>query len=233
MSTTVGETAADYLNFNLHLGLSITTILVGVLLGICLLLQFNKTEYKPVTYWMSVALISVFGTLITDNLTDHFGVPLIISSTVFAILLLGTFLLWHWKEKTLSIHAINTRARELFYWLAILMTFALGTAVGDWVSEELQWGYAQSGLIFAGLILLVTVTYYLFKVSSVLCFWLAYILTRPLGASLGDYLTQTADKGGLSLQSDYVNLVFLISIMGLVSYLTITQQKQGELASDD
>lgn len=233
MSTTVGETAADYLNFNLHLGLSVTTILVGILLGVCLLLQLNKSNYNPINYWLSVALISVFGTLMTDNLTDQFSVPLSLSSAVFAILLFGTFLLWYLKERTLSIHAINTRTRELFYWLAILMTFALGTAVGDWVSEDLQWGYAQAGLIFAGFILLITVAYYLFRISAVLCFWLAYILTRPLGASIGDYLTQTTTKGGLNLQIDCVNLVFLISIIGLVSYLTATQQKQRKLESHD
>jgi uncharacterized membrane-anchored protein len=226
MTTTVGETSADFLNFNLGFGLSITSVVIGVLLLASLFFQLMQARYIPSIYWATVTLISVFGTLITDNLTDQLGVPLSLSSLVFGLLLLGTFTIWFLKERTLSIHTIHSGKRELFYWLAIFITFALGTAVGDFAAEQLQWGYAYSSIIFGGTIALITIAHHLFKLNSILCFWLAYILTRPLGASLGDFLTQPPNIGGLGISSMVINLVFITTIILIVAVFSVKQSTQ-------
>jgi uncharacterized membrane-anchored protein len=231
MSTTVGETAADFLNFDLHFGLTDTSVVVGILLAVALFLQIRARQYVPPLYWMAVLFISVFGTLITDNLSDNLGVPLAISTLVFSLALIATFVVWCWQESTLSIHAIDTTKRELFYWLAILFTFALGTAAGDWVAEGLNLGYANSALLFGGLIALTTIAHYLFKTNAVLCFWIAYVLTRPLGASCGDLLSQPANNGGLGLGSTSASVIFLVTIAGLVAYLSFTQKESAEQQS--
>ena len=194
MCTTVGETAADYLNENLGFGLTNTTIIAGVLLVVLLAVQFRLRRYVPTVYWSVVVVISVFGTLITDNMSDHYNVPLTTSTIVFAIVLAAVFAVWYAIERTLSIHTITTTRREAFYWLAILFTFALGTAAGDLSAEKLDLGYAVSIAIFGGLIAAVAAAHYAFGANAVLTFWLAYILTRPLGASIGDELSQSSHK---------------------------------------
>ena len=152
LCTTVGETGADLLNTNFHLGLTGTTVIMGILLLITLLFQFKAKKYVPGIYWLAVVLLSVFGTLITDNLTDNFGVSLVTTTIVFAIALAATFTAWYKSEKTLSIHSIYTLRREAFYWLAIFFTFALGTAAGDLAAESLKLGYLTSAIIFGALI---------------------------------------------------------------------------------
>jgi len=226
MATTVGETAADLLNESLNLGLTITTCIMSALLIVSLYHQFNAKKYVPGIYWLSVVLISVVGTLITDNLTDNLGVSLIITTIIFAIALIITFFVWHSSEKTLSIHSIFTVKREAFYWLAILFTFALGTAAGDLIAEGLNIGYFNSALMFAGMIALVLVAFYVFKVNDVVCFWIGYILTRPLGASLGDLLSQPKDNGGLGLGTIVTSAIFLIAILATTIYLTKTKKDQ-------
>lgn len=223
MATTVGETAADFLNTNLNLGLTATTFVMGSLLLITLFFQFSSKKYVPRIYWLAVVLISVVGTLITDNLTDNFGVPLKTTTIIFTFALLGTFAVWYMSEKTLSIHSILTTKREGFYWLTILFTFALGTAAGDLIAEGLSLGYWKSALLFAGLIGIVMIAYYQFKLNSVLSFWIAYILTGPLGASLGDYLSQPSKAGGINLGSVQTSAIFLATILSIVIYLTKTR----------
>lgn len=223
LATTVGETGADFLNFNLGFGLTKTSLLAALVLAGFLWLQLRKDRYVPWIYWVCVVFLSIVGTLITDNLTDNFGVSLYVTTAVFAVALALTFLLWHRAEHTLSIHDITTPARERYYWLAILFTFALGTAAGDLVSEQMGLGYALSGAIFGGLIALITLGYYTGLLGSVLAFWSAYVLTRPLGASAGDYLTQAPKDGGLGLSTMTVSAVFLVIIIVLVAYLTISK----------
>ncbi|UQD52934.1 hypothetical protein C0971_13465 [Bacillus methanolicus] len=226
MATTVGETAADFLNFKLNWGLTNTTLVMTVLLVITLFFQFRSRKYMPTIYWLVVVLISVVGTLVTDNLTDNLGVPLQTSTIIFTILLLATFVLWYSSEKTLSIHSIYTTKREAYYWLAILFTFALGTAAGDLLSEDMNLGYLKSGLIFAAMIVAVTIAYYFFKLNGVLAFWIAYILTRPFGASLGDFLSQPSHNGGLGLGTTGTSAIFLVIILCLVIYLTKTRRDE-------
>ena len=229
MCTTVGETAADYLNVNLGFGLTKTTYVTGALLIILLAVQFRLRRYVPGVYWAVVVVISVFGTLITDNMSDHYNVPLTTSTIVFSIILAAVFAAWYAVERTLSIHTIFTTRREAFYWLAILFTFALGTAAGDLSAEKLDLGYAVSILIFGSLIAAVTIGHYVFGMNAVLSFWLAYILTRPLGASIGDEMSQNSHKyGGLGLGTTGTSYIFLGCILALVAFLSITRKDATE-----
>ncbi len=224
MATTVGETAADFLSFNMHMGLVMTSWIMGTLLIVALLLQIAATQYVPWRYWIAVVFLSIFGTLVTDNLSDNFGVPLITTTILFSVALIATFAGWYISEKTLSIHSIFTRRRELFYWCAILFTFALGTAAGDLIAEKMNFGYAVSSMIFAGIIAAVTAAYYWAKLNAVWAFWIAYVLTRPFGASCGDLLSQTKANGGLDLGTIGTSALFLVVILGLVSFLTVTRR---------
>jgi len=223
LCTTVGETAADYLNVNLNFGLSGTSLVTGILLAVALVAQFRARRYVPALYWTAVALVSVFGTLVTDNLTDSLGVPLQLSTVVFSVLLAAVFGAWYLTERTLSIHSIVTRRREAFYWSAILFTFALGTAAGDLMSEGLGLGYSLTGIIVGGLILLAAVAWR-WGLNSVLSFWIIYILTRPLGASLGDFLSQPRSHGGLGVGVTLTSIIFIGGILVIVGYLSLTKR---------
>jgi len=225
LATTVGETAADYLNVDLGLGLTVTSIIMALLLVAALVAQFKLHRYIPAVYWLAVVLISVVGTLITDNLTDSLGVPLWLTTAVFAVILAVTFTAWFLSEKTLSIHSIFTTRRETFYWLAVLFTFALGTAAGDLVAESLNLGFFVALLVFAGAIALVTVAYFVFRINAVLAFWIAYILTRPLGASTGDLLSQPTADGGLGLGTTGTSALFLAVILILVTVLSVRSRR--------
>jgi uncharacterized membrane-anchored protein len=200
-----------------------------VLLGV----QFRANRYIPSVYWSVVVVISVFGTLITDNMTDRYNVPLTTSTAIFAVSLAIVFAIWWRFERTLSIHTIFTTRREGFYWLAILFTFALGTAAGDLVAEKFSLGYGVSIAIFASVIALITIAYYGFKANAVLAFWLAYIMTRPLGASIGDFMSQHSHKyGGLGLGTTGTSYIFLACILALVVWLTITRRDATEVRDE-
>ena len=223
LCTTVGETAADFLNVNLNAGLTITSVVTGVLLGIALLFQFKANKYIPSVYWLTVGLVSVFGTLVTDNLTDKLGVTLETSTLIFSALLSLTFVVWYLNEKTLSIHSILTRKREMFYWLAIFFTFALGTATGDLLAEVGRLGYLVTGLLIAGIIVATSLAWRM-GMSSILSFWAIYIMTRPLGASIGDFLSQPSNHGGLGLGATMTSGIFVVSILLIVTYLSLTKR---------
>src|SRR6476659_1438400 len=222
LCTTVGESFADYINETLGFGLTNTTLAFSAALIVSLVVQFRLNRYVPAVYWLAVVLISVVGTLLTDNLTDGQGVPLWISSTVFAVLLAAVFGIWYARERTLSIHTIVTMPRESFYWLTVLVTFALGTAVGDWTLELTGWSAGVSVLLPLGLILAVLVSWKL-GAGPVLSFWLAYILTRPLGANIGDFLASDKSEGGLGLGTLWTSLIFLAAILATVVYLSMTR----------
>jgi uncharacterized membrane-anchored protein len=223
MAVTVGETAADFLNANLGLGLSTTSWVMSGLLIATIILQFAQKKYVPWIYWLAVVLISVVGTLITDNLVDNLGVSLRATTIVFSIALIGTFSVWYAFEKTLSIHTIYTTRREAFYWLAILFTFALGTAAGDLAAEGFGLGYLQAGLMCGAVICAIAIAFYGFRMNGITAFWLAYIVTRPMGASFGDLLSQSAADGGLGFGTVITSLIFLFSIGALVLYMTLSR----------
>jgi len=196
---------------------------MGILLLIALFFQFRAKQYIPTLYWLTVVLISIFGTLVTDNLTDNLGIPLEVSTTVFSFALALTFAAWFYSEKTLSIHSIFTRRREVFYWLTILFTFALGTASGDLMAEGLGRGYFNTGIIVAVVIALATIAWR-FGLNPVLSFWIAYIMTRPLGASLGDFLSQPQENGGLGLGATLTSAIFLAAILATILFLSVTKR---------
>ncbi len=228
LCTTVGETAADYLATNLNLGLTNTTYITGSVLLVTLYFQFRLRRYVPGVYWLAVVLISVVGTQITDNLVENFGVTLPTTTTIFAITLAVVFAGWYASERTLSIHTIYTTRREAFYWLTVLFTFALGTAAGDLTAERLNVGYAWSVVLFAAVIALVTFAHYRLRLNAVLAFWIAYILTRPLGASMGDLLSQARSIGGLGLGTTVTSVIFLVAILVVVVFLSITRKDATE-----
>lgn len=216
LSTTIGETAADFLNTKLGLGMNGTSIVMGVLFLIALTVQLTRGRYVPAVYWTVVVLVSVVGTLISDNLVDKLGVPLETTSLVFAVGLAVVFTVWWLRERTLAVHTIRTTPRELYYWCAILFTFALGTSAGDLLAEALHLGYAVSALVFAAAIAVTAFAYFQLKVNGVLAFWIAYILTRPMGASLGDLLSRPTANGGLGIGTTTTSFVFLAIIVVLV-----------------
>ena len=232
MAVTMGETAADYLAVNLGLGLTITSLLMTGVLLVALVLQFTQKKYVPWSYWLAVVLISIVGTLVTDNLVDNFGVKLTTTTSVFALALMATFALWFRLEGTLSIHSIFTNRREAFYWLAILFTFALGTAAGDLVAEQLALGYLSTGILFGMIIASLAFGYFFLELDPILGFWLAYIFTRPLGASFGDLLSQPAEYGGLGFGTIITSLLFLAAIVAIVIYMSVTHEGE-ELAAAD
>lgn len=222
LCTTVGETASDFLNVNLGFGLTGTSIVMGILLMIVLFFQLKSKKYIPGIYWMAVVLVSIFGTLVTDNMTDAMGIPLEVSTIVFSLVLVLTFAIWYGFEKTLSIHSIFTTRREIFYWLTILFTFALGTAAGDLMAESLGLGYLLTGIIVCAVIVSVSVAWRL-GLDPVLSFWIAYIMTRPLGASLGDYLSQPLKFGGLGLGATVTSTIFISAILLTVIFLSVSK----------
>ena len=227
LATTVGETAADYLAVTLNLGLTITSYIMGGILLIVLIFQFRAKKYIPAIYWAAVVLLSIVGTLISDNLVDNLGVALSTTSIIFGAALIIVFVWWYLSERTLSVHKINTTRREFFYWAAILFTFSLGTSAGDLISESSGLGYAYATLLFAAAIGLIFLAYKYLNMNSILAFWLAYILTRPLGASLGDLLSQPLKAGGIALGATVTSIIFLVAIISLVIYLTIHRKSQS------
>ena len=226
LSTTVGETGADLLIFKLHWGLALTSLVMLLPLLVIMVVQLRAQRYVPWIYWSTVVMISVVGTLITDNLVDNLGVSLQVTSVAFSVLLALTFFIWHAQEKTLSINSIDTPHREYFYWTAILFTFALGTAAGDLVGESMNLGYGVSALIFAGLIGVVAIAHYVFKLGVVTAFWVIYVLTRPFGASCGDLLSKSVAKGGFGFGTVGTSEIFLVIIVALVVYLTLLDRRQ-------
>ncbi|WP_326739892.1 COG4705 family protein [Streptomyces sp. NBC_01022] len=228
LCTTVGETGADYLDGQLGMGLTGTSVVMSALLVVALIAQLRSSAYRPGIYWLVVVLVSIVGTLITDNLTDNLGVPLQTTTAVFAVALAAAFLIWFTTEGTLSIHRVDSVRREAFYWVAVLLTFALGTAVGDLLAEQLSLGYWVAALLFGLVIAAVALARYAMGLGAVLSFWTVYVLTRPLGASVGDFLSQPADEGGLALGTVITSVLFLVVILALVVFLAVSRRDVTE-----
>ncbi len=222
LCTTVGESFADYINLTLGVGLVPTAVIFTVAFAVILAVQMRLRRYVPAVYWLTVVVVSVTGTLYTDILTDQYAVPLWISTTVFSALLAVVFGVWYARERTLSIHSIVTTPRESFYWLAVLVTFALGTATGDWTLELTGWGPGKSVLLPLALIAIITALWR-YGADPVLSFWLAYILTRPLGANIGDWFVTPTSEKGLGLGTFVTSLIFLGAILATVVYLSISR----------
>ena len=232
MCTTVGETGADYLAVNAGLGQNVTRAAMAALLVAALLVQLRKPHYTPWIYWLTVVLVSIVGTQITDLLTDGLGVSLYVSTSVFAVALAAIFALWYAVEHSLSIHEIFTRKRELFYWSAILCTFALGTAAGDLATEALHLGFTW-GVVGFGALIAATYAAWCLGGNAVLTFWVGYILTRPFGAALGDLLTQAKTYGGLGMGALWTSALFLSVIVMLVAVAQINMDGRARLPATE
>lgn len=232
LSTTIGETFADFLSVNVGLGPGVTDAAMIIVLSVALTIQLRTRRYTPWIYWLCVVLVSIVGTQVTDFFTDTLGVSLYVSTGVFAVILAIVFAVWYRQEGTLAIASVDTRRREAFYWGAILVTFALGTAAGDLATEALRLGFRNGALIFGAMI---AITFVASKAgaSRVLTFWIAYILTRPLGASLGDLLTQDSAFGGLGLGASLTSIVFFVVIIILVARAQLLANRHGVAAKGD
>jgi uncharacterized membrane-anchored protein len=220
LTTAMGESTSDFLVHTLVP--EVAVVLGGIAFAIALYVQFSKDRYVPWAYWLAVAMVGVFGTMAADVLHVGFGVPYIASTIFYAIVLAAVFRLWYVSEGTLSIHSIHTPRRELFYWAAVLATFALGTAAGDLTAVTLGIGYFGSILLFAAVIAVPTFGYFRLGWNPILSFWFAYVVTRPLGASVADWLAVSHARGGLALGTGPVSLALAATIASFVYYLTRT-----------
>jgi uncharacterized membrane-anchored protein len=223
LSTTVGETFADWLWNHVGLGEQNTFFVMLVPFVGALLAQFLVNRYIAPLYWVTVVLISIVGTLLTDNMVDNWGVSQLASTISFTIALATTFVVWQRVEGTLSIHTVDNFRREAFYWTTILFTFALGTAAGDFISEKLALGYFSTLMVFAGAVTVVGLAYRAKLIGGIAAFWASYIITRPLGASLGDYLSQPKSASGCGLGTTVTSLLFLAAIVAFVTFLVVTK----------
>jgi len=228
LSTTVGETAADFIAVDMKVGLIVTTLLMGAITIAAILWNFRMKKYFAPAYWLLIIMMSIEGTLITDILVDDFSISLITLDVVFTIIMVSGFYLWNKEEGTLSIHKITNDKREIFYWLIVLTTFALGTAVGDTVSEYLSFGYLNSLILFGAIFVVAGGLFYTKIIGGVTAFWIAFIVTRPIGASLGDLFIQAPADGGLGISTGAINIAFFATIISIVIYLTITKIDRTE-----
>jgi uncharacterized membrane-anchored protein len=220
LTTGMGESTSDFLVH--HLVPELAVVLGGIAFLIALYRQFAADRYVPWTYWTAVAMVGVFGTMAADVLHVGFGVPYIASTIFYAVVLAVVFRTWYVTEGTLSIHSIRTPRREMFYWAAVLATFALGTAAGDLTAVTFGLGYFASGLLFAAVIAVPALGYWRFGMNSILAFWFAYVVTRPLGASFADWLAVSPERTGLGIGTGLVSLVLAALIAGFVAYLSAT-----------
>jgi uncharacterized membrane-anchored protein len=221
LTTAMGESTSDYLVFHIYPYVAVVVGCVGLV--VALILQLSVRRYIAWVYWLAVVMVAIFGTMAADVIHVVLGIPYIVSTSFFLVALIVIFIVWYASEKTLSIHSIYTFRRELFYWAAIMATFALGTAAGDMTAATLRLGYFDSGVLFAVLFLLPALAYRFLGANEIATFWFAYIMTRPLGASFADYFGKPF-LGGLGLGDTKVALVLTIVIIIFVGYLTVTRK---------
>jgi uncharacterized membrane-anchored protein len=226
LTTAMGEVTSDYLvrTFNPV----IVVPLAALALAAALLVQLRARRYVPGIYWLAVVMVAIFGTMAADVLHIELGIPYLVSTGFFAVSLAVIFGAWQASEGTLSIHSIDTRRRELFYWATVLATFALGTATGDMTASTLGLGYLDSGLLFAVLFVIPALAYRFAGLNAIVAFWLAYILTRPFGASFADWVGRSRSLSGLGLGTGSVSLVLTIVIVILVGFLSLRDRVPEE-----
>ncbi len=225
LSTGMGETTSDFFVRLIDPVLAVSIAAIGLV--IALVLQFSVRRYIPWIYWLAVVMVSVFGTMAADVLHIVIGIPYLVSTAFFAIVLLAVFVTWYRVEKTLSIHSITTRRRELFYWAAVLTTFALGTAAGDMTAITLHLGYLASGILFAVVIAVPAIAFRWMALNAVFAFWFAYVVTRPLGASFADWMGVSTVRGGLNWGTGFVSLALALLIAVLVALLPRGQRSHS------
>lgn len=224
LTTAMGEATSDFLVLKINPYLAV--LIGGFVLLIALVIQFSARKYIPWIYWLCVSMVAVFGTMAADGLHIQLKVPYIVSTILFAIILYLIFKYWHKSEKTLSIHSINSPRRELFYWATVLATFALGTAAGDLTATTFGLGYFSSIFLFSGLMIIPAAGYLFFGLNEVVAFWAAYILTRPIGASISDWLSKSKSVGGLNAGDGHVSIILSVIIVIFVAYITLSRKEK-------
>lgn len=222
LTTGMGEVTSDYLANHINPVIAVT--IAGIALVASLILQFSVSRYVAWIYWLTVIMVSIFGTMAADVLHVGLGIPYIISTIFFVVALAIIFAIWYTSEKTLSIHSVYTLRREFFYWVAILTTFSLGTAAGDMTASTMHLGYFYSGVLFVFLIAIPALAYLIFGLNEIFTFWFAYIITRPLGASFADWVGVPQSRGGLGIGTGLVSLGLTVIILCLVGYMAITRK---------
>lgn len=221
LSTALGESSSDFLVRVLG---PIPAVGLGFVAFVAaLVLQFRMRRYVAWAYWGTVVMVGIFGTMAADVMHVGFGVPYVASTALYLVLLGAVYVVWYRTEGTLSIHSVDTPRREAFYWAAVVATFATGTAAGDMTAIALNLGYFVSIILFAVVILIPAAGYRWFNWNSILSFWFAYVITRPLGASVADWLGKPSDVGGIGIGDGVVSLVLAIVICALVGYLAVTR----------
>ncbi len=223
LTTGMGETTSDYLTHRINP--FVAGAIGAIVFAAALWWQLGTRRYVAPIYWTTVVMVAIFGTMAADGLHVELGVPYVASSAFYVVALAAVFGTWYRMEGTLSIHSISTRRRELFYWAAVLATFALGTAVGDFTAITLHLGYFSSGVLFVALIAVPAIAHWRFRLNPILAFWTAYVVTRPLGASFADWLGVTRARGGLGYGTLRISLVLLVAIAACVAYLTANQRR--------
>ncbi len=227
-TTAFGEAFSDYIFFNDYIGRNPAILMGLAFLIICLIIQFRTRKYVPWIYWLAVTAVSIFGTMSADFLNKDLGMPLYASTLLLLGLQATVFIAWYATEKTLDVHSINTSRRELFYWLTVLFTFGLGTAAGDFAAVTLGLGTLASTFVFLAVILVPAAGYKWFRLNEVLAFWFAYTITRPLGASFGDWLAVPAPYGdGLQLGTGPISLVLGIVLLGVIALIDFRYRREN------
>lgn len=227
LTTAAGESISDFLVHTIN---PIVAVFIGAIFFlVAILLQFAIRKYIPWVYWFALTTVAIFGTMIADVVHIILGIPYYLSAICLTLLLISTFAMWYKTEKTLSIHSINTRRREIFYWLTVIVTFALGTATGDLTAVTFNLGYLVSGILFGILFLVPFFGRWKFGLKEVVAFWISYIFTRPLGASFADWFGRSPDLGGTGFGTGKTSIVLLILISGFIIYLTITKKDTKKL----
>jgi uncharacterized membrane-anchored protein len=230
-TTAFGEAFSDYIFFNDYIGQHPAMLMGLAFLVVCLILQFSTKRYVPWVYWLAVTAVSIFGTMSADFLNKDLGMPLYASTLMLLGFQAAIFIAWYLTEKTLDVHSIYTRRREIFYWLTVLCTFGLGTAAGDFAAVTLGLGTLASTFVFLAVILVPAAGFRWFKLNEVLAFWFAYTITRPLGASFGDWLAVPAPYGdGLQLGTGPISLVLGIVLVGVVALIDVRYRRAGAQA---
>jgi uncharacterized membrane-anchored protein len=220
-ATTLGETAGDLLSMTLHIGYAMSSIVLISGFLATLGLQLYSKKYIPMLYWLVILATSTAGTTMSDFMDRTLGVGYAAGSLILVSILCLVLLIWWWTEKSLSVEKITTPQGELFYWTAILFSNTLGTALGDYLADSSGLGFAGGAILIGTLLLFVVLAYYFTKVSTILLFWMAFVLTRPFGATFGDLLTKTTAKGGLGFGTMGSSLILGIILVGLIIYSTI------------
>jgi uncharacterized membrane-anchored protein len=235
LSAIVGATVADLLSaglgLSLGLGMSATTAIMGLVAATSLLWQLSTGHYLSGSYWLAVVSVSVLGTLVSDDLVDNLGLARWAATGVFCATLLAAFLGWYCTEHTVSMHAVRTRRGEVWHWLVVVSAFSLGASVGDLVSGTLTWGYAVAGLAFGAVLAMIACAHHWMRLNAVASFWAAYVVTRSVGSSVGDFLTATPGNGGLGLGTNATSAVFLLAILVTFGFSSQKARRAGRKQS--